>query len=220
MQLILMTNWESSHSVHWSRIGAGRASSSTSSRVITATRQRSHTLAKLYGQAGTLAPLRRSALRHASRAPDRPHSLPKLHLEVLLEAALADHVSTALHGGHERRLTALGADQAVRPVGLRGALPDDGRDGLPELLHLARLPERNEEPEVARTPGGPRWVGQWRARGGHPGVRGSELVVEGLLEARRRAFQRGEFGCEPSFERGRAGGAENEGRCAGLFETL
>lgn len=92
-------------------------------------------------------------------------------------------MSTAFHGEHQSRVKPLGTDQAVRHVWLRAAFPDDGRNGLLELLHLARFPEDDEETEVPRTSEvAPRNIKDrhWGTRG-HFGVCSPNLVIEGLL---------------------------------------
>jgi len=89
---------------------------------------------------------------------------------------------TTLHGDHQSRVELLGADQAGGQVGLRAAFLDDGRNGLLELLHLARFPEDDEETEVPHTSEvAPRNVGRHGGTRGHLGVCGPNLVIKGLL---------------------------------------
>lgn len=135
-----------------------------------------------YTNRDTLSSFPRSAVSHASRAYDGPHFLRELHPEVLLETSLAQHMSTAFHGGHQYCGEPLGTGQAIRQGWLRAALCDDGRNGLLELLHLTRLPEDDEETEVPHAPEvAPRDVDGHGGTRGHLGVCGPNLVVKGLL---------------------------------------
>ena len=91
-------------------------------------------------------------------------------------------MSTAFHGEHQSCVKPLGTDQAVRHVWLRAAFPDNGRNGLLELLHLARFPEDDEETEVPRTfEVAARNMDRHRGTRGHFGVCKPNLVIEGLL---------------------------------------
>ena len=169
----------------------------------------------------TLTPFPRFAISHTNRAKDWPHFLPELHFDVLLETGLAHHMTTAFHGEHLSRVMPFGTDQAVRHVWLRGTLPHDGSNGLLELLHLASLPEDDEEAEVPRTSRiAPRDVVKDGGTRGDLGVRGSDLIVEGLLQARGRSFQRGNLRCQLSPERGRPRGAEDHSGRIGPLESL